>query len=156
MGEQSGTYVVTHADEGSAVLQDADSGQVVTLAENPGVDPGEVLVATLSTAEGMSAVWTVDDVEERWTVETGASEEPPTGQAVDAAAELPEGDLERIERAGEGELHVVRVPAELTDQAVEDVLDDEDSLVARAARYGVQRVEVRAEDGVLSVRYLPD
>jgi len=156
MGEQSGTYVVTHVDDGSTVLQDAESGQVVTLAENPGVEVGEAIVASLSTAEKMTAVWTVDDIEERWTVETGASEEPPTGQAVDAAADLDEGDLERIERAGTGELHVIRVPEELTDQAVEDVLDDEDSLLVRAARYGVQRVEVRAEDGVVSVRYLPD
>ena len=57
-------------------------------------------------------------------------------------------------RAGEGELHVLTVPEDGTTDAVADVLDDEETL-ARAARLGVRRVEVRGESGVVSVRYLP-
>jgi len=50
---------------------------------------------------------------------------------------------------------VLTVPEERTDQAAADVVEDQET-VARAARLGVERVEVRAADGVVSVRYLPD
>ena len=63
--------------------------------------------------------------------------------------------MTRQERAGEGELHVITVPEEETEQATADVLEDEATLT-QAAKLGVARVEVRAADGVVSVRYLPD
>ena len=62
--------------------------------------------------------------------------------------------MTRRERAGTGELHVLTVPDGETEAAVADVLEDEATL-ARAARLGVERVEVRSEPGVVSVRYLP-
>jgi hypothetical protein len=46
------------------------------------------------------------------------------------------------------------VPAAETEAAVADVREDEATLV-RAARLGVDRVEIRSETGVVSVRYLP-
>jgi ABC-type uncharacterized transport system YnjBCD substrate-binding protein len=68
---------------------------------------------------------------------------------------IPElADLTRREREGVGELHVLTVPEDSTDDAVEDVLADQ-ATVERAARLGVDRAEVRADDGVVSVRYLP-
>jgi hypothetical protein len=70
------------------------------------------------------------------------------------AAEQEVGELTTRERAGEGEVHVISVPPGRTEQAVADVVEDETTLT-RAARLGVNRVEVRAAEGVLSVRYLP-
>jgi len=50
---------------------------------------------------------------------------------------------------------VVTVPEETTDAAVSDVVDDREATLSRAARLGVNRVEVRSTPGVVSVRYLP-
>jgi hypothetical protein len=47
------------------------------------------------------------------------------------------------------------VPADGAEAAVADVLDDEEGLRLRAARLGVNRVEVRSAEGVVSVRYVP-
>jgi hypothetical protein len=63
--------------------------------------------------------------------------------------------LTRRERAGTGEIHVITVPEEETEQAVADVADDEENTLARAARLGVNRVEIRAAPGVVAVRYMP-
>ena len=155
MTEKSGTFVVTHADEAAAILQDAADGQVHTLESNPDLEPMTVVQGTLEAVPPMEATWEVTEVEETWTVSLERSSEGPTKQAREAAADQDVGELTRIERAGTGELHVITVPAETTDQAVADVLDDEAGLVTRAARLGVARVEVRADDGVVSVRYLP-
>jgi hypothetical protein len=151
---QAGTFVVTHVDEGTAVLQDVHSGGVHTLAENPDLEPYEVLEATLEVEPPMEVVWTVAEIHDRRTIEVEHSSELPTQQARDLAADQEVGELTTRERAGEGELHVITVPPERTDQAATDVVED-DATLTRAARLGVERVEVRAADGVLSVRYLP-
>ena len=134
MSEQEGRFLVTHADERSAVLKDVDGGQVHTLTENPGVESG--------------------DLETRRNLTVEESPEPPTRQERELAADQPTGEVIKRERAGEGEIHVLPVPEEQTEAAVEDVLNDEATLV-RAARLQVERVEIRSETGVVSVRYLP-
>lgn len=151
---QEGTFVVTHVDEGTAVLQDVHSGGVHTLAENPDLDVYEVLEATLAVQPPMEVVWTVAEIHDRRTIDVEHSPERPTQQARELAADQEVGELTTRERAGEGELHVISVPPERTEQAATDVVEDEATLT-RAARLGVGRVEVRAADGVLSVRYLP-
>lgn len=152
---KKGTFVVTHAAEASAVLQDARDSQVHTLESPPDLEPGEVVEATLEPVPPMDATWRVVALDERREVTVERSDEPPTRQAEEAAADQDVGELTRIERAGTGEVHVITVPGGTTERAVEDVLDDEAGLVCRAARLGVDRVEVRAADGVVSVRYLP-
>ncbi|MGM0399169.1 MAG: DUF5812 family protein, partial [Halobacteriota archaeon] len=82
------------------------------------------------------------------------SDERPTKTSRDLAATMDEGDLETRERAGTGAIHVITVPADLTDAAVDDVREDESTL-RMAARLGVDRVEIRASPGVVTVRYLP-
>ncbi|WP_255150888.1 DUF5812 family protein [Halorarius halobius] len=156
MSDQTeGRFVVTHAEDESAVLKDVDGGQVHTLAENPGVGAGDVLDATLSPEPPMEVTWRVVEVEARRSIDVAASAEPPTEQERAIAADQSVGELTRKERAGMGELHVLTVPEDDTDEAVDDVLDDEGTL-ARAARMDdVNRVEVRSEPGVVSVRYLP-
>lgn len=153
--ETSGTFVVTHADESSAVLRDVDAGQVHTLGENPGVETGDVLEGTLAAEPPMEVTWTVRTVDARRHVAVEESPEPPTTQERELAAAQSVGEVTRRERAGKGELHVITVPESETDAAVDDVLADDETL-ARAARMpAVTRVEVRSEPGVVSVRYLP-
>lgn len=43
----------------------------------------------------------------------------------------------------------------MTEQAVEDILDDREGLLSRAARLEVNRVEIRSQPGVVAVRYMP-
>ena len=153
--ETTGTFVVTHADEDTAVLRDVDAGQVHTLGENPGVETGDVLEATLATEPPMEVTWTVRTIDARRHVTVEESPEPPTTQERDIAAEQSVGEVTRRERAGKGEIHVISVPESETTAAVEDVLGDDETL-ARAARMpAVTRVEVRSEPGLVSVRYLP-
>jgi len=154
MTEQEGRFLVTHADAESAVLKDVDRGQVHTLAENPGVEEREVIEGTVAPEPPMEVQYRLVDFESRCRLSVEHSAEPPTKQERDIAAEQPEGELTTRERAGTGELHVLTVPESETEAAVEDVLDDEGTL-ARAARLGVNRVEIRSDDGVVSVRYLP-
>ncbi|MFB6170737.1 MAG: DUF5812 family protein [Haloarculaceae archaeon] len=154
--EKTGTFLVTHAEEESAVVRDVVSGQVHTLSENPGVEEGDALEATLAPEPPMEVTWAVVDVDARRTIRVEESAEPPTRQEFDIAADQPEGEITRRERAGTGELHVMTVPSETVEQAVSEVLDDETTR-SMAAKLGVDRVEVRsdAEAGVVSVRYLP-
>lgn len=165
MSEQSGTFVIVHADNGAAEFREAETGQVYTLEDNPGVEAGDVVEATLEPVPPMEVAYRVVDVADQRTVEVSESREPPTGQTESAALDQAPGELTRIERAGEGELHVITVQAGESGEAVADVLDDEAGLLARAARLDVNRVSVRSADevagedgstvGVVSVRYLP-
>lgn len=154
--EKESTFLVTHANKESAVLKDTANGQVHTLAENPGLESGDAVAATITPEQPLEVAWAVLNLEERRSLSTERSEEPPTEQERELAATQEEGELARQERAGIGELHVLTVPPAHVDEAVADVLDDEATLF-RAARLGVNRVEVRTdtEAGVVSVRYLP-
>ena len=167
MAQKHGTFVVTHADEATAILQDVSDGQIHALQGNPDLEPGSVIEATLEPVPPTDAAWQVADLESRREVRIERSDEPPTSHECEVGSEQAIGDLTRIERAGTGELHVITVPADGVEDAISDVLADETGLVSRAARLGVNRVEVRATDdsveteavddpcGVLSVRYLP-
>lgn len=157
-GASEGRFLVTHADADSAVLKDVESGQVHTLGGNPGVEERDVLEATVAPEPPMEVTWRVTEVRERRSLTVEASDEPPTARERELAGEQDVGDLTRRERAGEGEIHVLTVPPGEVEAAVEDVLADEGTL-ARAARLGVARVEVRSttagDRGVVSVRYMP-
>lgn len=154
MTEREGKFVVSHAEEGSAVLKDVDSGQVCTLEDNPGVEAGEVIEGVLEAVPPMEVSYRIADIDTRRQLSIEESTEPPTEQEREIAEVQSVGDVTQRERAGVGELHVLTVPDEKTDEAVADVLDDEATL-ARAARLGVERVKIRSESGVVSVRYLP-
>jgi hypothetical protein len=152
--EKTSTFLVTHAEGDSAVLKDVHDGQVHTLSSNPGVEETDAVEATVAPDPPMNLTWSVVEVEERRGLSTERSDEPPTVHERDVAEEQEVGEITRTERAGDGEIHVLTVPPEDTEDAVADVLDD-GSTLSRAARLGVSRVEVRAEDGVVSVRYMP-
>lgn len=149
----AGTYVVVEADAQTAVLRDVDDAQVHTVEDHPDLAVGEVVTATLEPEPPLEVTWTVAEVDDRRRVTVEAVAEPPTRQARELAPEAV-GEVATTERAGSGELHVLRVAPEDTASAVDDVLADP-ATRARAARLGVTRVEVRSDDGVVAVRYLP-
>lgn len=151
---KSSTFLVTHVDDASAVLRDVHDGQVHTLSGSGDLSPEEVLEATLRAEPPAGVTWEVVTVEARRTVEAVESPESPTAHARELGDEHAVGELARHERAGDGEVHVLPVPDGETAAIVADVLADEET-VARAARLGVERVEVRSEPGLVSVRYLP-
>jgi len=149
------TFLVTHADGDSAVLKDVHDGQVHTLASNPGVEVDDAIEGEVSPDPPLEVSWQLVEIEERRPLSIEESEEPPTQQERELAADQPVGELTREPRAGIGEIHVVTVPEDGTSQAVDDVVDDREGTLSRAARLGVNRVEIRSEPGVLSIRYLP-
>jgi len=153
-GKES-TFLVTHVESDSAVLKDVHDGQVHTLSENPGLDVDDAVEATVAPDPPMEVTYSVIEVAERRRLSIEESEEPPTVHERDLAAETPTGELAREPRAGEGEVHVLTPPESDTADAVADVIDDREATLSRAARLGVNRVEIRSEPGVVSVRYMP-
>ncbi|AUG46379.1 hypothetical protein BVU17_02145 [Haloarcula taiwanensis] len=150
-----GTFLVTNADDASATLRNVANSQVLTLSDNPGVETGEVVEGTVEPEPPMEVTYTLTEVEERRTIPVETVDLAPTAQTTEIAAEQAPGELTTVERAGEGEVHVLTVPDDETAEAAADVVEDEATL-SRAARLGVDRVEIRTTDGVVSVRYLPD
>lgn len=154
--EIESTFLITHADADSAVLTDVYSEQVHTLVDNPGLTEGDVVVGTLAPDPPLELTWRLIDTDDRWSITIERSDEPPTAHARELAADQPVGAITRNERAGTGEIHVLTVEPENTEQAVTDVADDEATL-SRGARLGVERVELRwgGDTGVVTIRYLP-
>ena len=150
-----GTFLVTAADEDSAVLKDVDTGRVHALSSNPELARHDAVEGVVASDAPMHVTWQLVEVDERRSVSIECSEESPTKQVRDIAAAQAVGELTREERAGVGEIHVLTVPEETTEQAVDDVIDDEEGTLQRAARLGVERVEIRSAPGVVSVRYVP-
>ena len=156
-GEKTGTFVVTHAEESSAVVQDVDTAQVHPLSSNPGVESRDVLEATVAPEPPLEVTWRMTDVESRRQVDVIDSDLEPTQASRETAADADVGDVVRTERAGRGEIHVLSVPPEGIEATVREICEDIET-VARAARLEAVRVEVRRapDAGVVSVRYLPD
>jgi len=152
---KTSTFLVTHADDESAVLKDVHDGQVHTLASNPGVEIDDAIEGTVAPDPPMEVSWQITEIDERRSLSIAESEEPPTAREQELAADQPVGELTTEPRAGTGELHILTVPEDDTATAVDDVLDDREATLSRAARLGVNRVEIRSEPGVVSVRYLP-
>jgi hypothetical protein len=150
-----GTFLVTAAEGESAVLKAVETGQVLTLSSNPGVERGDAIEGVAAPDPPMNVSYQLVETSERRSLSIKRSEEPPTSNSKELAAGQDVGDLTREPRAGTGEVHVITVPEDRTEAAVDDVLDDEERLLSRAARLGVNRVEIRTAPGVLSVRYLP-
>lgn len=147
-----GTFVVTHADPESAILEDVADGQVHAVTSNPDFAEGDVVEATLTPEQEAEVTWDVE-ITERRTIHVDAVDEDPSQRAVDLAETMDQGDHLARTEIDAGELHVLSVPEGLTAQAVSDVVDDEQTR-RRAARLGASQVEVRAAPGVLAIRYL--
>ncbi len=157
MTEKTGTFVVTHAEPESAVVRDVETAQVHTLASNPGLAVHDVLEGTVAPDPPLEVTWQVVEIDDRRSIELIDSDLQPTTQEKALGADAAVGEVVTEERAGTGEIHVLRVPDGEVDSAAQDILDDEET-IARGARLGAVRIEVRrsADDSVVSVRYLPD
>ena len=155
MTQKDGTFLVTHADEASVTLRDVVDSQVLTLSENPGLETGTVVEATLEAEPPMEVTYAVADLAAEREIPVAVVDLEPTQQAKDIAADQPVGELTTQERAGTGELHVLTVSDGEAAATAQEVAADEET-VARAGRLGVDRVEIRTTTGVVSVRYLPD
>lgn len=151
----SGTFYVKYATDVSVTLHEVDTGQIFTLIENPGVESHDILEATLEAQPPMEVSYLVDELEATYTVPVERSPEPPTRQVQEVAAEMDEMEAVAIDREGEGEIHVLSVDPEDIEQTAEELHEDE-MTYKNAARYGVNRVEIRTDEtGLVSVRYLP-
>ncbi len=157
MSETTGTFVVTHAEPESAVVRNVETAQVHTLASNPGLSVHDVFDGTVAPDPPLEVTWQLVEIDDRRSIDLIDSDLQPTTQEQALGADADVGDLVTQERAGTGEIHVLRVPEDEVEPAAQDVLNDEET-IARAARLEAVRVEVRrsAPDGVVSVRYLPD
>ena len=153
-GKES-TFLVTHVESDSAIIKDVHDGQVHTLATNPGLEVDDAIEATVAPDPPMEVTYRVIEVAERRQLSIEESEEPPTVHERELAAETPTGELAREPRAGEGEIHVLTPPESDTADAVADVIEDREATLSRAARLGANRVEIRSEPGIVSVRYMP-
>jgi hypothetical protein len=155
MSEKTSTFLVTAVDEESAVLRDVHDAQVHTIEESQTLSEEEVVEATITPVPPMEVVWRIDELADRRTIELVDSDLEPTAQAREIAANQEPGDIDRVERAGTGELHVLSTPEGEAEATAATILADEETLT-RAARLDAVRVEVRTGDGLVSVRYLPD
>jgi len=155
MTQKEGTFLVTHADEASVTVRDVVDSQGLTLSENPGLEAGAVVEATLEAEPPMEVTYEVVELAAEHAIPVEVVDLEPTQQAKDLAADQPVGELTTRERAGTGELHILTVPDDQVAATAEEVAADEET-VARAGRLGVDRVEIRTAPGVVSVRYLPD
>lgn len=150
-----GTFLVTAADDESAVLKNVETGQVHTLSSNPGVERHDAVDGVVAPDPPMNVTYRLVELESRRELTVERSSESPTADSREIAAAQPVGELTRKERAGTGEIHVITVPEAETEQAAADVADDAENTLSRAARLGVNRVEIRSEPGVVAVRYMP-
>ena len=155
MTQKEGTFLVTHADDESVTVRDVVDSQVLTLSENPGVEAGAVIEATLEPEPPMEVTYAVAELAAEHDIPVEVVDLEPTQQEKDLAADQPVGELTTRERAGTGELHVLTVPDGEEAATAEAVAADEET-VACAGRLGVDRVEIRTASSVVSVRYLPD
>lgn len=153
MESTTGTFLVTHTDDDSGILQDIHSRQVYPLAECDSLAEGELIEGTITPQPPLEVAWQIEHVTRQYAVDIVVQSDSPSDQAVDLAGRTEPGDLAREPLASGGELHVLVVDPDQVDEAIDDVRDDLET-VARAARLGADRVELRAGDGFLSVRYL--
>lgn len=152
---KEGTFLVTAADEASAVLKDVDDGQVLTLSSNPGVEVDDAVEGVVAADPPMNVTYQLVEIERRWPLTIELGDESPTKRSTEVGADQAVGELDRRERAGHGEIHVITVPEGDAADAAREVAEDREATLTRAARLGVNRVEIRFGDGVASVRYVP-
>ena len=154
----SGTFYVKYAVDTSVTLHEVNTAQICTLIENPGFAVHDIVEATLVAQPPMEVSYLISELQDQYTIPVERSPEPPTTQVTEIAAEMDEMEAAAIDRAGEGEIHILRVAPENVERTAEELHEDE-MTYKNAARYGVSRVEIRTSEddnrGIVSIRYLP-
>ena len=152
MTETSGRFFVTHVDSNSAILKDVFDGGVYSVEDSSSIEPNQVVECTLKAVPPMLVTWEFQTIQTQWSLDIEYNSTPPATQARSLAKDGSPGELiqEPLER--EGELHVLPVPESETDAIVDDIIADEATRV-RAARMESNRVEVRSQPGLITIRY---
>jgi len=152
----SGTYYVKYATESSITLHDVNTAQIFTVIENPGVESHDIIEADLIAQPPMEVSYLVKELHEQKTIPITYSDEQPTQQILEAGEEMDVGQAVAIDREGIGEIHVLRVDTDQVESTAEE-LDEDEMTYKNAARYGVNRVEIRTatDPSIVSIRYLP-
>jgi hypothetical protein len=153
---EHGLFYVKYAEGVSATLHEVNTGQIYTLIENPDFEQHEIVEASLIAQPPMEVSYTINDIESRRTVPVETSPESPTTQVTNIAGDMEPGQAVAIDREGEGEIHILRVESDQVAQTADELPDDE-MAYKNAARYGMDRVEIRTDEeaGVVAIRYLP-
>jgi hypothetical protein len=156
METETGRFYVKHTEDVAVTLHEVNTGQIFTLVENPDLEVHQILDATLMENPPLGVSYVIDELHSQETIPVEYSDEPPTGQVQKIATDMDTDQVVAIEREGEGEIHVLNVDPERTSEAAEPLEEDE-TTYKNAARYGVERVEIRTDEdaGVVSIRYLP-
>ena len=149
------TFLVTARDGSSTVLRDVESGQIYSLATAIDFDRLTIIDGTVESEPPLHVVYELAEITTARTVDVETSSEPPTANTKQVAANQPLGEMTRKPRAGTGEIHIITVPDDNSTEAVADILDDKITLCERAARLGINRIEIRSATGVVAVRYMP-
>jgi len=156
METETGRFYVKHTEDVAVTLHEVDTGQIFTLVENPDLEVHQILDATIQENPPLGVSYVVDEIHEVKTIPVEYSDEPPTSQVQTLVTDMEYDQAAAIEREGEGEIHVIHVePAQTADAAAD--LDDDETTYKNAARFGVERVEIRTDEdeGIVSIRYLP-
>jgi len=68
------TFLVTHADEDSAVLKDVHDGQVHALSTNPGIEVGDAIEGIVAPDPPLEVSWQLVEVVDRRSLSIEVSE----------------------------------------------------------------------------------
>lgn len=152
----AGTFYVKFAEESAVTLHEVTTGQIFTLVENPGFERHEIIEAVLVAQPPMQVSYLIEELQSHRSIPVETSAETPTRQVLEMGREMDVGQAVAIDREGDGEIHILRVDPAETTRTAEEIHDDE-MTYKNAARYDIERVEVRTDDseGIVSIRYLP-
>jgi len=150
-----GRFVVTATDAESLMLRAVASAQILTLVDPPDLPRWTVLDATLVPADGLGVTVRIGTLREHFRVDIVSQDERPTARSRETAASLTAGASSFLPRADAGGTDVIALADTDHTEARAAMAADVASLVNRAARLDVRRVELRSAPGLLSVRYLP-
>ncbi len=152
MTPTSGTFLVTDADAGAAVLQDVETSQVYSVDDHPALESGELIEATIAPVPPMEVVWEIEAIVNRWDVTVTIVETAPSEQAATLAAECEPGTVTQATITDTETIHVIPLAESNSEQAATEIRDDE-ATRRRAGRLGASRVEIRPAEEFISVRY---
>lgn len=155
--QSTGTFYVKHVEETATTLHEIHTSQVYVVIENPGLEPGEIIEASLIAQPPMEVSYRFNEITSRRTIPVELSDLEPTRKVRDIAGRMDVGEAVAIEREGEGEIHILTVESNQAGERAEEVSEDE-TTYKNAGRYEVDRVEIRTgeAEGIVSIRYLPD
>lgn len=155
--QSTGTFYVKHVEETATTLHEIHTSQVYVVIENPDLEPGEILEASLIAQPPMELSYRFNEITSRRTIPVEISDLEPTRKVRDIAGRMDVGEAVAIEREGEGEIHILTVEPDQAGERAEEVSEDE-TTYKNAGRYEVDRVEIRTDEaeGIVSIRYLPD